>query len=138
MCLSIHNSRFLKYILVCVNTDTNLNYFFLISSRDFSLAMGGLNTSAWSFILNSSFRRFYLFPETETFMIAIQDQVIDTRNYQKHIIRAQNLPTGSCRRWFLQFVNYWDLTPQICYIHISMHNVECGLHISGKLSLLSV
>ncbi|KAL0859464.1 hypothetical protein ABMA27_010634 [Loxostege sticticalis] len=39
-----------------------------------------------------------LFPETEGFMIAIQDQIIETRNYQKHIIRIPNLPTDLCRK----------------------------------------
>ncbi|XP_045775257.1 uncharacterized protein LOC123874113 [Maniola jurtina] len=39
-----------------------------------------------------------LFPETEAFAIAIQDQVIATRNYQKHIIHMPNLPTDLCRR----------------------------------------
>ncbi|XP_073962028.1 uncharacterized protein [Choristoneura fumiferana] len=38
-----------------------------------------------------------LFPETEAFMIAIQDQVIDTKNYQKHIIRRSNTTTDFCR-----------------------------------------
>ncbi|CAH2094088.1 unnamed protein product [Euphydryas editha] len=38
-----------------------------------------------------------LFPETEGFMVAIQDQVIETRNYQRHIIRAP-IPTDLCRR----------------------------------------
>ncbi|KAL0840474.1 hypothetical protein ABMA28_015720 [Loxostege sticticalis] len=39
-----------------------------------------------------------LFPETEGFMIAIQDQIIETRNYQKHILRTPNLPTDLCRK----------------------------------------
>lgn len=38
-------------------------------------------------------RNDYLFPETESFVIAIQDRVINT-----HTIRAQNLPTDSCTR----------------------------------------
>lgn len=37
-----------------------------------------------------------LFPETEGFMIAIQDQVINTRNYQKHILKL-SIPTDTCR-----------------------------------------
>ena len=32
-------------------------------------------------------RRGELFPETEGFVVAIQDKVIGTRNYQKHILR---------------------------------------------------
>ncbi|CAB3233677.1 unnamed protein product [Arctia plantaginis] len=47
---------------------------------------------------NEWLRRGELFPETEAFVIAIQDQVIDTLNYKKHIIRTPNLPTDLCRR----------------------------------------
>lgn len=47
---------------------------------------------------NTWLRRGELFPETEAFMIAIQDQTINTRNYQKYIIRSPNLPTDICRR----------------------------------------
>lgn len=46
---------------------------------------------------NASLRRGELFPETEGFMIAIQDQFIDTANYQKFIIRRPNY-NDSCRR----------------------------------------
>ncbi|XP_050549514.1 uncharacterized protein LOC126910674 [Spodoptera frugiperda] len=46
---------------------------------------------------NAWLRRGELFPETEGFMIAIQDQVIDTANYQKYIIRRPNY-NDSCRR----------------------------------------
>ncbi|XP_041982517.1 uncharacterized protein LOC121735681 [Aricia agestis] len=38
-----------------------------------------------------------LFPETEGFMLAIQDQVIDTKNYRKHIIRDRNVSSDHCR-----------------------------------------
>ncbi|KAL1446767.1 hypothetical protein WDU94_003646 [Cyamophila willieti] len=38
----------------------------------------------------------YLFPETEGFINAIQDQVIKTRNYIKHIIK-RNIPSDLCR-----------------------------------------
>ncbi|XP_063897007.1 uncharacterized protein LOC135118563 [Helicoverpa armigera] len=47
---------------------------------------------------NAWLQRGELFPETEAFMMAIQDQVIDTRNYQKHIMRIPNLLTDTCRR----------------------------------------
>ncbi|CAK1584730.1 unnamed protein product [Parnassius mnemosyne] len=46
---------------------------------------------------NAWLRHGELFPETEAFMLAIQDQVIDTRNFQRHIIRAPNLRTDTCR-----------------------------------------
>lgn len=39
-----------------------------------------------------------VFPETEGFMLAIQDQIINTRNYQKHIIHDTNIETDLCRR----------------------------------------
>ena len=42
-----------------------------------------------------------LFPETEGTMIAIQDQVIATRNYRKYIIKEANLQDDSCRRCHL-------------------------------------
>ncbi|KAI5725906.1 hypothetical protein M8J77_021558 [Diaphorina citri] len=32
-----------------------------------------------------------LFPETEGFMVAIQDQVVNTKNYMKHIIKDLNV-----------------------------------------------
>lgn len=46
---------------------------------------------------NEWLRRGQLFPETEGFLIAIQDQVIETRNYQKHIMKL-SIPTDMCRR----------------------------------------
>ncbi|XP_039759615.1 uncharacterized protein LOC120633471 [Pararge aegeria] len=47
---------------------------------------------------NAWLSRGELFPETEGFMIAIQDQIIETRNYQRHIMRILNLPTDLCRK----------------------------------------
>ncbi|XP_060525288.1 uncharacterized protein LOC132701424 [Cylas formicarius] len=38
-----------------------------------------------------------LFPETEGFMCAIQDQVIPTRSYLKHIIKDPTVTTTNCR-----------------------------------------
>ena len=38
-----------------------------------------------------------LFPETEGFMIAIQDQVINTKNYKKYIIKDQTIKDDNCR-----------------------------------------
>lgn len=40
--------------------------------------------------------RGYLHPETEGFMVAIQDKVISTNNYKRHIIKSQT--TDLCRR----------------------------------------
>jgi hypothetical protein len=39
----------------------------------------------------------YLYPETEGFMIAIQDGVIKTRNYVKYIIRDDTMQEDKCR-----------------------------------------
>lgn len=38
-----------------------------------------------------------LFPETEGFLIAIQDQVIATRSYKKYIIKDPNIEDAKCR-----------------------------------------
>ncbi|CAH2230573.1 jg25031 [Pararge aegeria aegeria] len=45
---------------------------------------------------NAWLKRGDLFPETEGFMLTIQDQVIDTKNYQKFIIRRPNI-SDTCR-----------------------------------------
>lgn len=37
-----------------------------------------------------------LFPETEVFMIALQDQLINTRNCQKHIMKGANICVDRC------------------------------------------
>jgi hypothetical protein len=39
-----------------------------------------------------------IYPETEGFAIAIQDQVINTRNYRKYIIKDSTLATDKCRK----------------------------------------
>ena len=39
-----------------------------------------------------------LFAETEGFVIAIQDEVIPTRNYVKYVMKKQNAPDDVCRR----------------------------------------
>ncbi|KAG7301002.1 hypothetical protein JYU34_015366 [Plutella xylostella] len=43
-------------------------------------------------------RRGELFPETEGFMVAIQDQVIETKNYQKHIMKLPGSQNDKCRK----------------------------------------
>ncbi|XP_075975709.1 uncharacterized protein LOC142976307 [Anticarsia gemmatalis] len=45
---------------------------------------------------NAWLNRGELFPETEGFMIAIQDQVVETKNYRKYIIK--NLNVDTCRK----------------------------------------
>lgn len=47
---------------------------------------------------NAWLRRGELFPETEAFMLAIQDQVIATRNYRKYIIKDIGQQSDLCRR----------------------------------------
>ncbi|VEN48285.1 unnamed protein product [Callosobruchus maculatus] len=39
-----------------------------------------------------------LFPETGGFMLAIQDQVIATRNDKKYIIKDPSITDGNCRK----------------------------------------
>lgn len=39
-----------------------------------------------------------LFPETEGFMVAIQDQVVNTKNYMRHIIRDPQIRDDRCRK----------------------------------------
>lgn len=39
-----------------------------------------------------------LFPETEGFLVAIQDQVINTRNYQRYIIKDPSVQDDRCRK----------------------------------------
>lgn len=41
-------------------------------------------------------RKGHLFPETEGFVMAIQDQVVPTRNYQRYIMK-QHIETDKCR-----------------------------------------
>ncbi|XP_045492418.1 uncharacterized protein LOC123691877 [Colias croceus] len=43
-----------------------------------------------------------LFPETEGFMIAIQDQIINTRNYRKYIIKDPTIANDKCRKCNIQ------------------------------------
>ncbi|CAG4919909.1 unnamed protein product [Colias eurytheme] len=46
---------------------------------------------------NAWLKRGELFPETEGFMLAIQDQIIDTKNYRKYIIRDSSSRSDHCR-----------------------------------------
>lgn len=39
-----------------------------------------------------------LYPETVGFMVAIQDQVINTKNYKKYILKDRSVTNDSCRR----------------------------------------
>lgn len=57
-----------------------------------------------------------LFPETEGMAIAIQDQVIITRNYQKYILKLEDVQDDSCRR-----------------CHLIRENIE---HVTGGCRLL--
>ncbi|XP_064076354.1 uncharacterized protein LOC135194637 [Vanessa tameamea] len=46
---------------------------------------------------NKWLQKGYLFPETEGFLIAIQDQVINTRNYKKYILK-ESIESDLCRK----------------------------------------
>lgn len=50
--------------------------------------------STWS---NHYLKKGQLFPETEGFIIAIQDQVLPTRNYLKHVVKDPNVQDDTCR-----------------------------------------
>ncbi|XP_052748596.1 uncharacterized protein LOC128200170 [Galleria mellonella] len=43
-----------------------------------------------------------LFPETEGFLIAIQDQIINTKNYRKFIIKDPTISSDKCRKCHIQ------------------------------------
>lgn len=46
---------------------------------------------------NAWLTRAGLFPETEGFMLAIQDEVVATKNYKKHIIKDRTVLNDKCR-----------------------------------------
>lgn len=58
-----------------------------------------------------------LFPETEGFISAIQDQVVNTKNYKKYIIKDKNITDDKCRK---------------CHVHS-----ETIQHITGACPNLS-
>ncbi|CAB3232935.1 unnamed protein product [Arctia plantaginis] len=43
-----------------------------------------------------------LFPETEGFIIAIQDQIVNTKNYRKYIIKDATVTDDKCRKCHIQ------------------------------------
>lgn len=55
-----------------------------------------LNPNVDKISSNVWLKRGELFPETEGFLLAIQDQIIDTRNYRKHIIKDSSI-SDLCR-----------------------------------------
>lgn len=84
-----------------------------------------------------------LYPETEGFMFAIQDQVIATRNYQKYIIK-NNLETDYCRLCNHSSETIQHLTsacPRLAnteYLH--RHNLSAGIlhqYIARKNNLIT-
>nr|CAI5864716.1 unnamed protein product [Callosobruchus analis] len=81
-----------------------------------------------------------LFPETEGFMLAIQDQVIATRNYKKYIIKDPSVTDDNCRKCHLQKETIEHIT-SACKIlaGTARHNaaakvVHQGLAITNKLT----
>lgn len=79
-----------------------------------------------------------LFPETEGFIIAIQDQIINTKNYRKHIIRDTTITNDKCRRCHSQSETIQHITgacttlTQTDYTH--RHNQIANI-IHQKLAL---
>lgn len=72
-----------------------------------------------------------LFPETEGFIIAIQDQVINTKNYRKHIIKDPLATNDKCRKCSTQPETIQHITggcitlTQTDYTH--RHNQICNI-----------
>ncbi|XP_050550436.1 uncharacterized protein LOC118279092 [Spodoptera frugiperda] len=80
---------------------------------------------------NEWLKRGELFPETEGFMLAIQDQIIATRNYRKFIMRDPNQQNDLCRHCNLASETIQHITG--AYIAIpNSHNIQST--ISEKLS----
>jgi hypothetical protein len=63
-----------------------------------------------------------LYPETEGFMIAIQDQVIEAKNYRTFILKDSTLTNDLCRRCN-------DLPETIQHI-----TSACGIHAPQRLN----
>ncbi|KAG6439021.1 hypothetical protein O3G_MSEX000416 [Manduca sexta] len=84
-----------------------------------------------------------LFPETEGFMLAIQDQIINTKNYRKHIIKDPTVLNDKCRRCHSQPETIQHITgacitlTQTDYTH--RHNQVASIihqHLARKHNLL--
>lgn len=59
---------------------------------------------------NAWLSRAGLFPETEGFMLAIQDEVIATKNYKKHIIKDKSVLNDMCRLCHNEIENIQHIT----------------------------
>ena len=81
----------------------------------------------------------YLFPETEGFLIAIQDQVICTKNYRKYILKDPNTQDDRCRKCqkspetIQHIINACPLLTQNDYTH--RHN-QVAYYIHQKLAII--
>lgn len=79
----------------------------------------------------------YLFPETEGFNIAIQDQVINTRNYKKYILK-ENIPSDLCRKCHRQSETIQHITGACSNLaptdYTHRHN-QIAQYIHQKLAL---
>lgn len=85
-----------------------------------------------------------LFPETEGFMSAIQDQVVNTNNYKKYIIRDRNIETDKCRKChqvsetIQHITSGCSLLANTDYLH--RHNQVCNIihqKLANKLGLIN-
>ena len=85
-----------------------------------------------------------LFPETEGFMIAIQDQVINTNNYRKFVINDPNIETDTCRRCHQKPETIQHITSGCTYLantdYLHRHNQVCNIvhqKLANKYGLLN-
>ncbi|KAL0851472.1 hypothetical protein ABMA28_007269 [Loxostege sticticalis] len=80
----------------------------------------------------------YLYPETEGFLISIQDQVINTKNYRKYIIKDPNALDDRCRKChrnsetIQHIINACPVLTQNDYTH--RHN-QVAHYIHQKLAI---
>ncbi|KAL0852393.1 hypothetical protein ABMA28_000587 [Loxostege sticticalis] len=80
----------------------------------------------------------YLYPETEGFLISIQDQVVNTKNYRKYIIKDPNALDDRCRKChrnsetIQHIINACPVLTQNDYTH--RHN-QVAHYIHQKLAI---
>lgn len=85
-----------------------------------------------------------LFPETEGFMVAIQDQVIGTNNYRKFIIKDSAIESDKCRKCHQKSETIQHITSGCAYLanidYLHRHNQICNIihqKLANKYGLLN-
>lgn len=85
-----------------------------------------------------------LFPETEGFMIAIQDQVIGTNNYKKFVIKDPNVASDKCRKCNQKSETIQHITSGCTYLansdYLYRHNQVCNIvhqKLANKYGLIN-